>query len=481
MKERFCPNSQMDMVHMNIAEMRQGKNEQIETFIARFEEKARMLSDIPDSIMVMHFRNGVHQDIRRDLMLRSLKHPSEAYERARLFVMASRTPRNEMFAMESRFVQNESWKGQADSIMEPQRVDVPPKVEIVRPTETGLLELPKEQLMHCFEALMKEYQATRSERRRPQTTQRPYASLRNFSCWNCGMDGHVARNCRRPSTSSARPPYERICSHCRGDHLSENCRVNAGPHIRWMCMSPKVTDWISLGPEVSLEAHVPRRKAKRHKTQVIVDTGSNVSVMSKKLLDIIFTGTEPADLVPVETVYASGLGQEKIPCSLLAMEIPLILGDYALKHKFCVMDGGPDLLLGTDFCSYHGVVVDFANETVILGCNPKQGMTEMPAKPHEGWSFRTWSGPSDQASSDPLEDSSAEATGYSGDNESNSDETLIIVRSDTELSDDGQIAQSQALGSEVVPDLSEGDEDSPLADDSMTSADEQAAAGHKEE
>ncbi len=243
-----------------------------------------------------------------------------------------------------------------------------------------------------------------------------------------------------------------------------------------LTVSEDADRWITLGQEMTLAAEV-----KKHKVKAIIDTGSNASVISKKVFDDIFTGIEPADIEVIETMYASGVCGEVIPCSVIAMEIPVKLGGYTFKSNFCVIEDGPDLLLGRDFCEHHGVVIDFTNRTVTLGHDPKQvgGEKGISGKPQMEWLFRTWSGQEDQGTSETL-DESKEATGYSGDNESNSDETLIIMRSDSDLSDDGHFVQSQALGSEVVPDLSEGDRCSPTAEDSMIVVDEPAMEGQEE-
>ncbi len=45
--------------------------------------------------------------------------------------------------------------------MEPQRAEMPPKVEIVKQESVGHFGLAKEELRDCFETLMREHEASK--------------------------------------------------------------------------------------------------------------------------------------------------------------------------------------------------------------------------------------------------------------------------------------------------------------------------------
>ena len=97
---------------------------------------------------------------------------------------------------------------------------------------------------------------------------------------------------------------------------------------------------------------------------MLVDTGSAVTLMSRKFYDTLCTHAD-IPLFPVATALRS---VSDTPLSVLGeATLPLQLGGVSAVHKVIVADIAPDLLLGIDFFQTNSCTIDFAQKIIIAG------------------------------------------------------------------------------------------------------------------
>ena len=219
MREIFCPETQISLVRHELADMKQGRSETMDAFVDRFEKKSRIVGGSKD-LLLSYFVRGVSGEVRRDFTIEPPKTLEKAYERAKVIFKAYKSQKAEFCAIESRFSQNDSWRGQASKVMQP---PTSPKVRIDSSSANDKAPLT-ERLVDLLDSLESNRNDTR-DRREPRN------SRKSGGCWFCGKSGHSLNNCwalqKSRKNYQAGPSQQnedsRSCSLCGGPHQSIEC------------------------------------------------------------------------------------------------------------------------------------------------------------------------------------------------------------------------------------------------------------------
>ena len=102
-----------------------------------------------------------------------------------------------------------------------------------------------------------------------------------------------------------------------------------------------------------------------HPFHTLLDTGSQLSLVSEKFVELLEPSlVRPAEKQKVTLVSASG---HKLKPTR-SVKIRITLGKVRMYHDFVVVDGfNHDMILGIEFLNVRKALLDFENQTMIIG------------------------------------------------------------------------------------------------------------------
>ena len=188
----------------------------------------------------------------------------------------------------------------------------------------------------------------------------------NYRCYNCNREGHIRRHCPFASASQVQGRGQRRTGN--DTEIDESVRGDGEWNKAQVC-----------GCNLSYTTMCARGLLGGRSVHFLIDSGAAVSVVSH---DILSTSAR-ADInkaAPL-TVGANGL-----PLDMLgSVNLQVNVNNVCTSHVFIVAGKlTVDCLLGIDFLSCHGAVLDCARNTLSFASKPDHGSAGVVKPMHEG-------------------------------------------------------------------------------------------------
>jgi hypothetical protein len=169
------------------------------------------------------------------------------------------------------------------------------------------------------------------------------------NCWSCGRMGHLRRNCPQKSASSGKRATARRSAGPRAQFLNSLRKVTAAPRDSLL--------WVTLQLKVG-------------KVPALIDTGAQFSCLRSDVTEFLYLTGESCKF---KSTSMTGLLADGRRCHINdAVQLHVKLLSFSWDHEFKVLREGPfPAILGMDFLTRTGMVVDAASRTFSFGFAPE--------------------------------------------------------------------------------------------------------------